>query len=425
MLPIKTILHASDFSRGFSTLPCRPAGALARDYGARLVILHVGRPPLRPGGPLAGTAVARGMGAGRCWSRRCTELHRRSVPGLEGGPEYRLEFADGVSDEVSSAWRVRSAAIWSSSARTAARDWPAAPGQRGRTGSAPRPRAPSLTGENVLRRRLLKPSADRHVGNAHRPRLRMPSSDGPHTARVDSEDAGELPGIPFEEMHHPEAYTGQKVAQRAQHFSGHRVAKVVVVMADGRPVPWCTAGASTCFTTRGSWRVTMLGPGRRLTPRHASTQAATRSRHHPWPPMARSPASVRMVRPWSCAGPRFEILAKMCWTKGVWPRRPSRAAACCCVRRPSCTGSHRRQPTGELAIIRLDDSCWPVAHETLRRVGRSAGTRGLGYRPSRFAVRPGVATSLVSLVPSAKNVRKIASAPPDGLHRPVPVAAGR
>jgi Ala-tRNA(Pro) deacylase len=44
-----------------------------------------------------------------------------------------------------------------------------------------------------------------------------------------------LRGIPFEELHHPEAYTAQEVAQR-EHFSGHRVAKVVVVMADGRPV---------------------------------------------------------------------------------------------------------------------------------------------------------------------------------------------
>ncbi len=42
-------------------------------------------------------------------------------------------------------------------------------------------------------------------------------------------------GIPFEELHHPEAYTAQEVAQR-EHFSGHRVAKVVVAMADARPV---------------------------------------------------------------------------------------------------------------------------------------------------------------------------------------------
>ncbi len=45
----------------------------------------------------------------------------------------------------------------------------------------------------------------------------------------------ELRGVPFEELHHPEAYTAQEVAQR-EHVSGHRVAKVVVVLADGRPV---------------------------------------------------------------------------------------------------------------------------------------------------------------------------------------------
>ena len=45
----------------------------------------------------------------------------------------------------------------------------------------------------------------------------------------------ELRGIPFEELHHAEAYTAQQVAQR-EHVSGHRVAKVVVVMADRRPV---------------------------------------------------------------------------------------------------------------------------------------------------------------------------------------------
>ncbi len=45
----------------------------------------------------------------------------------------------------------------------------------------------------------------------------------------------ELRGIPFEEMRHPEVFTSQEVAQ-LEHFSGHRVAKVVVVIADGRPV---------------------------------------------------------------------------------------------------------------------------------------------------------------------------------------------
>src|SRR5438067_10238410 len=42
-------------------------------------------------------------------------------------------------------------------------------------------------------------------------------------------------GAAFEEVHHPEAYTAQALAQR-EHFSGHRVAKVVVAIVDGRPV---------------------------------------------------------------------------------------------------------------------------------------------------------------------------------------------
>jgi len=42
-------------------------------------------------------------------------------------------------------------------------------------------------------------------------------------------------GIAFQELEHPEAFTAQQVAQR-EHVSGHCVAKVVCVMADGRPV---------------------------------------------------------------------------------------------------------------------------------------------------------------------------------------------
>jgi Ala-tRNA(Pro) deacylase len=42
-------------------------------------------------------------------------------------------------------------------------------------------------------------------------------------------------GIRYEELHHDDAFTAQEVAQR-EHVSGHRVAKVVCVMRDGRPV---------------------------------------------------------------------------------------------------------------------------------------------------------------------------------------------
>lgn len=53
MLPIKTILHPTDFSER-SALAFRLACSLARDYGARLIILHVAVPPM----PIAIEGVA-------------------------------------------------------------------------------------------------------------------------------------------------------------------------------------------------------------------------------------------------------------------------------------------------------------------------------------------------------------------------------
>jgi nucleotide-binding universal stress UspA family protein len=44
MLPVKTILHPTDFSEN-SAFAFRLACALARDYGARLVLVHVAPPP--------------------------------------------------------------------------------------------------------------------------------------------------------------------------------------------------------------------------------------------------------------------------------------------------------------------------------------------------------------------------------------------
>ena len=44
MLPIRTILYPTDFSEP-SKLAFRLACALARDYGARLIVLHVVEPP--------------------------------------------------------------------------------------------------------------------------------------------------------------------------------------------------------------------------------------------------------------------------------------------------------------------------------------------------------------------------------------------
>src|SRR6516225_7389519 len=42
-------------------------------------------------------------------------------------------------------------------------------------------------------------------------------------------------GIAYEELHHRDVFTAQELAQR-EHVSGHRVAKVVGALADGRPV---------------------------------------------------------------------------------------------------------------------------------------------------------------------------------------------
>lgn len=40
-------------------------------------------------------------------------------------------------------------------------------------------------------------------------------------------------GVPYQTRHHEEAFTAQQVAEH-EHFSGRRVAKVVVIVADGR-----------------------------------------------------------------------------------------------------------------------------------------------------------------------------------------------
>ncbi len=50
MLPIKTILYPTDFSDR-SLYAFRMACALARDYGARVIVLHVVEPPFVPGEP--------------------------------------------------------------------------------------------------------------------------------------------------------------------------------------------------------------------------------------------------------------------------------------------------------------------------------------------------------------------------------------
>jgi Ala-tRNA(Pro) deacylase len=54
-------------------------------------------------------------------------------------------------------------------------------------------------------------------------------------------------GVPFQELHHDDAYTSQRVAQR-EHVSGHRVAKTVIAIVDGQPVE-LVLPASRCVLT--------------------------------------------------------------------------------------------------------------------------------------------------------------------------------
>ncbi len=92
MLPIHTILHPTDFSER-SRFALRLAGALARDYGARLILLHVAVPPV----------VVYGEGAilptpEEERDQLLAELEQLQVPGVH--VEHRLEEGDPVAEIV-------------------------------------------------------------------------------------------------------------------------------------------------------------------------------------------------------------------------------------------------------------------------------------------------------------------------------------
>jgi nucleotide-binding universal stress UspA family protein len=89
MLPVATILHPTDFS-GHSEFAFRLASALARDYNARLVLLHVLPPPIVVyGGGLAPADLWRDTDEAKGRLRRMeAEAHRVRVESLvmEGDP---------------------------------------------------------------------------------------------------------------------------------------------------------------------------------------------------------------------------------------------------------------------------------------------------------------------------------------------------
>src|SRR4051794_20798730 len=91
MLPIHTVLHPTDFSER-SAFALRLACALARDYGARLVLLHVATPPMaiytEGVAPLPQDEYQEGLEE---------KLHRLPVPDTLH-VVYRLEEGDPVTE---------------------------------------------------------------------------------------------------------------------------------------------------------------------------------------------------------------------------------------------------------------------------------------------------------------------------------------
>lgn len=95
MLPIRTILHPTDFSK-HSDYALRVAGSLARDYGARLIVLHVlhaAEPPAWLYDRMVGSFP---------WTEDCNVvLEQKLRPIRESGPGLRVEHrvVEGIPPE--------------------------------------------------------------------------------------------------------------------------------------------------------------------------------------------------------------------------------------------------------------------------------------------------------------------------------------
>lgn len=95
MLPIRTILHPTDFSN-HSDYALRVAGSIARDYGARLIVLHVlneAEPPAWLYDRMVGSFP---------WTEDCdVVLEQRLRPIRESAPGLRVEHRveEGIPPE--------------------------------------------------------------------------------------------------------------------------------------------------------------------------------------------------------------------------------------------------------------------------------------------------------------------------------------
>lgn len=90
MLQLQTILHPTDFSDR-SEYAFRLAGSLARDHGARLVVLHVMPPPVAYGE----TGFVMELQGYRATVEK--ELHQVRLPDPGVHVEYRLEEGNAAS----------------------------------------------------------------------------------------------------------------------------------------------------------------------------------------------------------------------------------------------------------------------------------------------------------------------------------------
>lgn len=87
MLPIKTVLHATDFSQA-STYALEFACALARDYGARLILLHVAETPRMIRGKLDAERLEESHAAAQA------QLQQLAVPHQDIAVERRFARGD-------------------------------------------------------------------------------------------------------------------------------------------------------------------------------------------------------------------------------------------------------------------------------------------------------------------------------------------
>jgi nucleotide-binding universal stress UspA family protein len=102
MLPIRTVLHPTDFSDQ-SDLAFRLACSLAHDYGARLILLHVAEPPVAA--YEMGILIPPPTIDLDLLRRKLQKMHSRDP---KTSVEYRLEQGDAateilrVADEINS-----------------------------------------------------------------------------------------------------------------------------------------------------------------------------------------------------------------------------------------------------------------------------------------------------------------------------------